>query len=57
MKTHVIPNSHLILESLDHEQLAQMVEELREEKLMREASSSISEIGTNDAALKCAKEE
>jgi adenine-specific DNA-methyltransferase len=40
-----------LLHSLDREHLIQMVEELREEKRMREAFSHISETGSNDAAL------
>lgn len=40
-----------LLHSLERDQLIQMIEELREEKLMREAFSHISETGSNDAAL------
>jgi adenine-specific DNA-methyltransferase len=40
-----------MLETLDRDQLIQMVQELQEEKRMREAFSHISETGSNDAAL------
>lgn len=40
-----------LLHELGREQLIQMVEELQEEKRMREAFSHISETGSNDAAL------
>lgn len=39
------------LQSLDREQLIQLVEQLQEDKKMREAFSHISESGTNDATL------
>ena len=45
------PKSPPILHSLEREQLIRMVEELQEEKRMREAFSHISETGSNDAAL------
>ena len=40
-----------LLQTLDRDQLIQMVEELQEEKKMRAAFSQISETGSNDAAL------
>ena len=40
-----------LLHSLERNQLIEMIEELREEKKMREAFSHISETGANDAAL------
>ncbi|MBF8965460.1 hypothetical protein I0P70_19580 [Pontibacter sp. FD36] len=46
-----ISNTLPILQTLDKEQLIQMVEELQEEKRMRETFSHISETGSNDAAL------
>ncbi len=45
------PKSPPILHSLEREELIRMVEELQEEKRMREAFSHISETGSNDAAL------
>ena len=39
------------LDSLERDHLIRMIEELREEKRMREAFSHISETGSNDAAL------
>jgi adenine-specific DNA-methyltransferase len=40
-----------LLHTLDRDELVRMVEELQEEKRMREAFSHISETGSNDAAL------
>ncbi len=40
-----------LLHNLDRDHLIQMIEELQEEKRMREAFSHISETGSNDAAL------
>ncbi len=40
-----------IYQTMDRDQLIQLVEELQEEKRMREAFSHISETGSNDAAL------
>lgn len=44
-------NTTSLLYNLDRNQLIQMIEELQEEKRMREAFSHISETGSNDAAL------
>lgn len=46
-----IPTTLPILQTLEKEQLIRMVEELQEEKRMRETFSHISETGSNDAAL------
>jgi len=45
------PKSPPILHTLEREELIRLVEELQEEKRMREAFSHISETGSNDAAL------
>lgn len=50
MKTDTCTTTPL-LHTLERDQLIQMVEELQEEKRMREAFSHISETGSNDAAL------
>ena len=50
MKSHS-PADLPILHTLDKDQLVRMVEELQEEKRLRDAFGHIAETGSNDAAL------